>query len=254
MRLRLLAVLAVPLLVAGCSVEDAGPLAVEASVAGSPSATAPSATAPSASVSPSAVSSLLPVPSPPAGPGPSSTARPAASRTPVASPALVGEGVDLPGGPVLFGEAFTPAARRLTAALGAPSTDTGTTGTNGAYGVCPREDLRVLEYAGGAVVVLFGTRQGETVQTFYGWQLREGAGAPPARALVGDTTRFDFGPGTTVAQLRAGAGDAVTVTSDELVGTSFTLVDQSRGLYGVLSAPGPDGVVQSVQGGEACGE
>ena len=104
--------------------------------------------------------------------------------------------------------------------------------------------------------LFFGTQEGASAQTFYGWRIdRSGDDVPLARALVGDAATFDFGPGTTVAELQEGAGDAVEVEEGVAdFGPSFTVTDQSSGFSGFIDGEGPDGVVRNVFGGEGCGE
>lgn len=229
MRLRLLAAAALlPLVLTGCGSDDE--LAV-------PSPTS----APSVEASPRLASSL-PVPRP--------------SQQPTVS--MTGDGVDLQAGPVLFGDTLDAALPKLTEGLGAPTKDTGVVDDpqTSEYGVCPREDLRVLEYADGGLSLFFGTQEGASAQTFYGWRIdRSGDDVPLARALVGDAATFDFGPGTTGAELQEGAGDAVEVEEGVAdFGPSFTVTDQSSGFSGFIDGEGPDGVVRNVFGGEGCGE
>lgn len=177
--------------------------------------------------------------------------------TPDLTVRLTGDGLDLPTGVVAFGEPFTTVQPQLPRFLGRPSLDTGSTDPFSSYGTCPGSDLRVLEHAGGALQLFFGTLAGSSALTFSSWTLTgegDAAAAPRASALVGDVTTFAFGPGTTLAALRQGLGDALTVADDELVGPSFRVQDQSGGFFGRLSGTGPDGVVESVQAGQGCGE
>lgn len=170
---------------------------------------------------------------------------------------LVGDGVDLPSRAVAFGDTLSDAQPLLRRFLGEPSKDTGTIETFGAYGTCPGKDLRVLEYAGGALQLLFGTLDGATQMTFYAYTLTglqgDASTAPQARALIGDAATFDFGPGTTVTELQAGAGTTLELLPDEEpIGPAFRLTDQSGGFFGNLSSP--TGIVNAVQAGEGCGE
>lgn len=170
---------------------------------------------------------------------------------------LIGDGIDLPSRVVVFGDTLEDAQPQLLRFLGEPSKDTGTIETLGAYGTCPGKDLRVLEYAGGALQLLFGTLEGATQMTFYAYTLTglegDATQAPRASALIGDAATFDFGPGTTVAELQAGAGEALELLpAEEPLGPAFRLTDQSSGLFGTLSSP--TGTVDVVQAGEGCGE
>lgn len=166
---------------------------------------------------------------------------------------LTGGGIDLPTGVVSFGDALAAAQPPLLRFLGSPSKDTGPVSATGPYGTCPGTDLRVLEYDGGALQLRFSTRQGGRQPVLTSWALtRESAAVPAARALVGDVTTYEFRPGTTVGELRAGVGEALTLAGDELVGPSFRVRDAAGGFFGTLTTLGPDGVVLTVQAGEGC--
>ena len=223
-RLPVVLIALLPLL--GCS-SDPAP-----SAAPSPRAASPS-TAPAPQVSGLASSVPLPRPSTDA------TVR------------LTGDGIDLPDRVVTFGDTYDAVAPDLLRFLGKPTKDTGSIDTFSEYGTCPGKDLRVLEYDGGALRVLFGTLEGQTEMTVYSWALTaESETTPKASALVGDSATFEFAPGTTLAELTAGAGDALEVTEDEMLGTVFTIEDQSSGFFGNVDG----GTVSYVQGGTGCGE
>lgn len=210
--------------------------------AGTDSAAGPSTPTPAATTAAAA---------PPPAPPPA--APPAAGRV-----RLTGDGVALPGSVLPFGTTLEQARPALDAALGEPSTDTGVTESFGPYGTCPGTQLRVLEYAGGALQLLFGDVDGDEL-TLYQWALTgEGSPsqAPRASALIGNAATFEFGVGTTVAQLQQGAAPATVQVSpgDEIVPASFRLADQSSGFFGYLTDAGPDGTATFVQGGLGCGE
>ena len=93
------------------------------------------------------------------------------------------------------------------------------------YGTCSGDTLRALEYGGGALVL-----------------------------LIGDVTTYEFGVGTTVAQLREGVGEALQVTvGDDRVAPSFRLTDQSSSIFGQLTGTGPRDTALFVEAGESCG-
>ena len=195
------------------------------------------------------------------GPTPTRDASPSQSAS-TTSPSgaepirMIGDGVDLPALVVAFGTTYAEARSPLDLALGAPTLDTGPIDAAGPYGACPGSDLRVLEYGGGALQVLFGTLDGATGMTFYGWLLTEQGTAgqvPQASALVGDVTTYEFGVGTAVAELREGLGETLQLAKgDELVAPSFRVADQSSGFFGALTTTAPGGVVQYVQAGQGC--
>jgi len=202
-------------------------------------------------------------PTPSATTAPSSSTAPApqvsglASSVPLPRPStdatvrLTGDGIDLPTGAVAFGDTFDAVAPDLLRFLGTPTKDTGSIDVFSEYGTCPGKDLRVLEYDGGALQVLFGTMEGQTQMTVYSWALTaESDTTPKASALVGDKAPFEFGPGTSLAELTAGAGDALEVVEDEILGTVFRVEDQSSGFFGNVDG----GTVSFVQGGTGCGE
>ena len=209
---------------------------------------APSATtAPSSSTAP--FSSTAPAPAPQVSGLASSVPLPRSSTD--ATVRLTGDGIDLPTGVVTFGDTFETVAPDLLRFLGKPTKDTGSIDVFSEYGTCPGKDLRVLEYDGGALQVLFGTMESQTQMTVYSWALTaESDSTPSASALVGDSATFEFRPGTSLAELTAGAGDALEVTEDEVLGTVFRVEDQSSGFFGNVEG----GTVSFVQGGTGCGE
>jgi hypothetical protein len=146
----------------------------------------------------------------------------------------------------------------LATGWGPPSKDSGVVGSkNSSYGVCPGTKLRALEYGSGALVVLFGDVGGAAL-TLYGWSLSDTGKpeqVPRARALIGETTAFEFGIGTTVAQAQSRAADAFTVRPAESPGAaSFALKDESAGFTGSLTGTDPGSTMTSVHAGRACRE
>lgn len=173
---------------------------------------------------------------------------------------LTGDGIDVATGLLQFGTPFAKAEPALTAALGAPTKDTGVGSSFSDYGTCPGNKLRALEYGGGALWVLFGdVKVDGGPLTMYQWALTpQGTptSVPPASALVGDLSTLEFGIGTTVKQLKDGAatGTLEVRDGDEVIGPSFSLMDQSSGFYGQLTNTKPTGTITFVQGGMSCGE
>lgn len=257
MHARLSALLLVLLALAACGRDDDAADRGAATPSPSPVASAsPSPAGPSPA--PSAAPTVAPSAAPPASPS-RAASPPLPTTLTVPRPTrggpgrLTGDGLALPNGVVAFGDALATARPTVDRFLGRPTRDTGVIAAAGDYGTCPGEDLRVLEYDGGALQLFFGTRPGATAMTLFSWRLtRASTRVPPASALVGDVTTFELRPGTTVAELQRGAGDAVVVSDDELVGPSFRVEDQSAGLFGTLSEAGPQGVVRTVQGGVGC--
>lgn len=181
------------------------------------------------------------------------------SATPAGDgPRLTGDGVDLRDSVLLFGTAADQAIPVLQEALGEPSKDTGEIEPFSTYGTCPGSTLRVLEYGGGALQLLFGDPE-EGEQVLYGWALTSSgdpASVPRASALVGDEATLEFGVGTTVGELQEQTGeDTFTISEDELtMDPAFTLADQSSGFRGFLSGTSPSDTVTFVDAGTPCGE
>jgi hypothetical protein len=217
-----------------------------------------SAPAPSPSPEPSPSASPSPSPSP-LPPSPSPSPSPPPSPTHVASaPRLTGDGIDLATGVVLFGTTVEKAAPALQKALGKPTKDTGIVSSFSDYGTCPGTKLRALEYGGGALVVLFGNVKGSAL-TMYQWALQPKgttASVPKASAFIGDVTTYEFGIGTTLGKLRAGVGqDRLTVTAGgDSQAPSFTVKDQSSGIFGQLSGTTNADDTIYIQAGQRCGE
>lgn len=199
------------------------------------------------------------------GPSPAPSASPSAelSPSPMASTApspeattsnilLTGNGIEASRGLVEFGAGFDEVSAALEKGLGTPTADSGLIPSSD-VGVCPAPDLRLLTYAGGLQVV-FGSDAGKLSMLY--WQvLEDGADVPAASALVGDVTTFEFGIGTTVRQLREGAGEAFEAfPADEALGARFFLRDQSPGFSGELSGTSDSDTVTALEAGELCGE
>jgi hypothetical protein len=186
-------------------------------------------------------------------------AEPSPSPTPVALDGrLSGNGIDLPDRLIEFGAAFDDVQPALVAAFGEPSADTGITSSFSAYGTCPGEQLRALEFADGALYVLFGDVDGPEL-TMYQWTLADEGRTdevPKAMALVGDVTTYEFGVGDTLGSLGEGSSGAEleVFDDDEPLPAAFRLQDQSPGFYGYLTGTQDDDTLTGVQAGTACGE
>jgi hypothetical protein len=179
--------------------------------------------------------------------------------TPVAVAArLTGNGIDLPDRLIEFGARFDEVQPALVAAFGEPTEDSGVTSSFSSYGTCPGEQLRALEFAGGALYVLFGDVDGPEL-TMYQWTVTEKGSTdevPKATALVGDVTTYDFGVGDTLASLREGSSGAELELFPEhwSFPASFRLQDQSLGFYGYLTGTDDADTITGVKAGTRCGE
>lgn len=190
----------------------------------------------------------------PASPAPSASASQAQSA---AAGRLFGDGVEVPAGVVVFGTPYDEAVATLTASLGEPTKDTGEIEPFSAYGTCPGSTLRVLEYAGGALQLLFGDVEADS-PVLHTWALAntgDTVAVPRASALVGDVTTFEFGVGTPVGDLQEQVLDGFQISEDELsLDPAFVLTDQSSGFRGFLTGTSSADTVTFVEAGAGCGE
>lgn len=175
----------------------------------------------------------------------SSTTGSTEATTTTATPAtaaivLRGDGL----GVVSFGASPEEAIPAVSAELGEPTADTGWEPSFSAYGTCPGEQIRGVEWD--ALVLLF--TDGETTYGagphLFAWRL---TGAPPA---LGTAEGFGFGATVDDAeQLFPGAAE-VTPADEPFPG--FVQVDADGGtITGYLDDAG---VVTNLEAGVACGE
>jgi hypothetical protein len=150
-----------------------------------------------------------------------------------------------------FGDAAASVVDAVTDELGPPTDDRVESAATSSYGVCPGTEVRVAEWGGFVVLSTDGATPfagGGTV-TFFDWQLRDlGAATPPLSTADG----IDLGD--TVADLRAVYGDALAVTSDEVLGHVFTAGPSGAQLRGSLTGSSDDASITSLSAGSACGE
>lgn len=213
---------------------------------------------PSPSASPSPSPSLSPSPSPTPSASPRPSPSPDPRPTAGAHPRLTGDGIDLPSGVLVFGAPFATAGPALQRWLGRPTRDTGPIQSAGSYGTCPGTRLRALEYAGGALVILFGDVKGPGL-TMYQWALQPAGDArkvPQASAFIGDVTTYDFGIGTTLGRLRAAVPREMLIVTPAQGSRAptFRLRDQSSGFLGQLSGTTDSDATTYVEAGRPCGD
>jgi hypothetical protein len=161
-------------------------------------------------------------------------------KTPEVDIVLRGDGL----GVVELGADPDEAVRVVTDALGEPTADTGWQSSFSAYGTCPGEQVRGVEW--GHLVLLF--TDGETTYGsephLFAWRI---TGAPPA---LGTATGFGY---------RATAADA-----EELYPGAVEVVPADEPFPGLLRIDAEGGtitaylddadVVTNLEGGVACGE
>ena len=185
-------------------------------------------------------------------PGAAPTALP--SSLPVATPvrrpnaSMTSAGMDLPTGPLAFGTLVSDVRPAVIAALGPPD-EQGP--VDPLTSECSGQGLSILGYGDGALRLYFDTSARDA---FTGWVLAGEAAddsVPTASALV-DGAPFSFGPGTTVAALQQGLGEALTLTELDEGGPFLSYVDEAGLITGFLDAIEPDGSVGVLQGGGGC--
>jgi hypothetical protein len=154
--------------------------------------------------------------------------------------ALRGDGL----GVVDFGAEPESAIAAVAAELGDPRTDTGWEPSSSAYGTCPGEQIRGVEWDG--LVLLFtdgDTAQG-TGEHLFTWRV---TGAPPAVATV-----KGLGFGATAADAEElYPGDVETVVAEEPF-PAFLEIQAEGGL--VRAYLDGDDSITNLEAGTACGE
>lgn len=151
-----------------------------------------------------------------------------------------------------FGLAAEVVIDALTQELGAPSEDRVETAFSSSYGVCPGEQVRIVEWGGFVVLFTDGDTlfaSGGTSLTFFDWRLRDlGAATPPLQTPEG----IDLGD--TTADVRSAYGSAVEVSDDDFMGPSFQVGVAPDQLRGSLTSVNDDGTVVGLAAGSSCGE
>ena len=139
----------------------------------------------------------------------------------------------------------------ITASLGDPDFDSALVDGYQFYGICPAERIRILQWGNLEVAFAYPPDEGPY---FFQWRVpaRDGAGS------VSPTTPQGIGLGSTVAELQAAYGDAVTVGFDvdfqfwffNLANTAF----YGEGLSGAVSGGDPTDVITNVTAGQSCAD
>lgn len=135
--------------------------------------------------------------------------------------------------------------------LGPPSSDTGWISPTSDVGRCPGTAVRVVRW--GSLRVYFSdgpTAYGEeTSHLFY-----FNNSSAETDEIVDIPTPRGVGLGSSVADLEAAYGDAVTVESSITFGPTFVVDPAGPGiLSGTLTVATDDGVITSIAGGFGCG-
>ncbi len=205
-----------------------------------------------------------PVTQPPVTQRPTTTAptssAPTTSTTEDEGPPVVLEGDGL--GAVRFGDDPDQVLAGLTLRWAPPDTDSGWVAAGSSpYGVCPGNQVRVVEWQGFRVFFSDGpTPFGPAGRRhFFTWEYRAadfdaprpdpGGNRPPLHTAEGITIA------STVADLQRAYGDRLELfDQEEGGGPAFGVQTADGGLFGFVTNVDPGGLVRSITGGGGCGE
>jgi hypothetical protein len=156
-------------------------------------------------------------------------------------------------GPLDFGQPGDEVLGRLAASLDQPNEDSGAITSDGAYGTCPSQQIRLVRW--GPLVVVTTLDQSQT-GTFVGYRLdqghlQEGESSPASgiRSLSG------LALGDTVATLESIYEDLGTEFRDHAeVGTIYEILDSAGVvlLWGPVTSAQPDGTVRGIYAPDSC--
>jgi hypothetical protein len=210
------------------------------------STTAAPASASSGPTSSRSVTST-PTTTPGADPTLPTTTLPATTTTTLAPLVLDAGGLAV----VDLGDAYEEAVEGVAARLGAADEDTGWIDASSDFGTCPGTVVRMLRWA--SLRLLFGdgpTEFGENDYHFF-YYSQSSVGTDEVLDL---RTAEGIGLDSTVLELKAAFGDALTIESTLQFGVSFFVEPTGLGLLsGTLSDSTDDGMVTSLGGGFGCG-
>lgn len=154
--------------------------------------------------------------------------------------ALRGDGL----GVVDLGTAPESAIAAVAAELGDPSTDTGWEPSSSAYGTCPGEQIRGVEWGGLVLLFTDGDTAEGTGEHLFTWRV---TGAPPA---VGTVKGLGFGATATDAE-ELYPGEVETVVAEEPF-PAFLEIQAEGGL--VRAYLDGDDAITNLEAGTSCGE
>lgn len=182
------------------------------------------------------------------------------STTEDEGPPVVLEGDGL--GAHRFGAPVDEVIVGLTLRWGPPDRDSGwIPAGNSPFGVCPGNEVRVVEWRGFSVLFSDGpTPFGPAGRRhFFSWNYQAGDLDHPAPDPGGNrprlTTPEGISVGATVADLQRAYGDKLELFDEEEGGgPSFGVQTADGGLFGSLTGVEPGGIVRTIVGGGGCGE
>jgi hypothetical protein len=197
---------------------------------------------------------------PPETQPPTTEAAPATTTTEDEGPPVVLRGDGL--GAVRFGDDPDQVLAGLTLRWAPPDTDSGwVPAPNSPFGVCPGNEVRVVEWRGFRVYFSDGpTPFGPAGRRhFFTWQYLAadfdaprpdpGGNRPPLRTVEGITVA------SSVADLQRAYGDRLELfDNEEGGGPSFGVQTADGGLFGFVTSVDPGGLVRSITGGGGCGD
>jgi hypothetical protein len=186
----------------------------------------------------------------PAGPtGPFEPYVAAGEPVALADLTLAADGV----GPIELGSPASEAVGRLIASLGEPDDDTGPVVSTGAYGTCPGETERIVQWGPFVAIVVVDA---DGTETFGGYRLDLSYGSVDAET-VNLETLSGLKAGYSVLQLeQIYSTFDLTYEIVEPVGLSFQLKSSNSGallLWGPVTSEESSGIVLGIYSPDACG-
>ena len=173
---------------------------------------------------------------------PSSTVAPTTSSSSPAPSALAlrGDGLEV----IDLGAAPDAAIAAVTAALGAPTLDTGWESSFSSYGTCPGEQIRAVAWGGLVLLHTDGATDVGTGEHLFSWRI---TGAPPAVA-----TEKGLGVGATAADAEELYPGQVEVVPAQDPFPGFLEIQAEGGI--IRAFLGDDGEITNLEAGVTCGE
>jgi hypothetical protein len=206
------------------------------------------------------VPTALPETQPPETQPPSTQAQATTSTTEDEGPPVVLRGDGL--GAHRFGDPVDEVIAGLTLRWAPPNQDSGwTPAGNSPFGVCPGNEVRVVEWRGFSVLFSDGpTPFGPAGRRhFFSWNYQAEDLDHPAPDPGGNRPRLatpaGISVGATVDDLQRAYGDKLELFDEEEgPGPSFGVQTADGGLFGTLTSAEPGGIVRYIVGGGGCGE
>ena len=158
---------------------------------------------------------------------------------------LAGDGI----GEIGLGTEAEAAVAQLSATLGSPDDDTGWSAD---LGTCPGTESRIVRWSSLQIFLTNGETAWASNPHFfhYGQSLAAGGGE-----YLDLRTDKEIGIGSTIEELKAAYGAAVTVGDDPAFGPYWEVLGTEPSyLWGTATGVADDSVIDAVSGGAGCGE